>query len=256
MQSEVGSSPCLFQHCQHSKARGAAATKGGGAGEGGSAPPQWEQDRVCPSQQGLDTPVSPSRHRQQSQGTGGDSLGVPHAAEPTQGQGCHRQCCHTCPFPQRSHHSPGGTGSPSPRSPLEPRGSQCDPPPIQLPPDPQKTPGKFLPNRPEELRGRNGPVPLPWHPVGPGWADLDPSPSPGRGEDPGPPRQRGRGSKHLPGLSLCRRLLHPPAHPMPRPCPPALSPPCPPLSIAACVGGGGGQGSALLRISSKQTHLS
>lgn len=176
MQSEVGSSPCLFQHRQHSKARGAAATEAGGAGEGGSAPPKCEQNRVCPSQQGLDTPVSPSRHRQQTQGTGGDSLGVPHAAEPTQGQGCHRQRCHTCAFPQCSHHSPGGTGSPSSGSPLEPRGSQCDPPSIQL--TPKRHRESFSPTGPKSRGAGTAPLPLP----GTRWAQAGQTPAPPRAQ--------------------------------------------------------------------------
>lgn len=64
--------PCLFQQCQHSKA---AATKIGGAGEGGSAPPEWERAEFGHPEQG-------SVPAQRCHPTG-DTLGVPNSGGPT-----------------------------------------------------------------------------------------------------------------------------------------------------------------------------
>lgn len=210
------------------------------AGEGWSAPPQWEQDRVCPSQQGLDTPVS----RQQTQGTGGDSLGVPHAANPWL---LHRDNAGTAAPGVQPHLRPVLPSQswwhwePQSKAPAGAGGKPMGPPhPSSCFLTPERDRESFSPTGPKSRGAGTAPFPFPGTRWAHGWADPGPTWSPGRGEGPGP-HHRGVGAQ---SISLCRRLLHPHAHPMPQAMsvPPSFEPPVPPLSTAACVGVGGGPG--------------
>lgn len=215
MQSEVGSSPCLFRHCQHRKARAAAATKGGGPGRGGLHPHSGNSTQVGWGSSsipvGIDpnTPVSPSSDRQQTHGRGvtprgSHTLGVPHAGGPSlppvQGQDSAlgvQPLLPLCPVLPPQPWWDAALGPPV-RGAHWSRGEASGTlPPFQLPPDPQKRSGKFLPNRPRAPRGRNGSVTLPWQPAGPRLDRPRPLPEHWEGGRVPDPHRRGVGAQSI-----------------------------------------------------------